>query len=198
MVDTAFFSPDVTPTPRSRPLVCAAGLEFRDYATMLEAVRGIDADVVLAAASPWSKRRSGLDDAELPANVEVVRLDLHALRQLYADAAVVVMPLVDVDFQAGVTTILEAMSMAKPVVCTRTAGQTDVIVDGVTGVYVAPGDPAALRAAITRLLDDPSTGDALGRAAREWVVEHADVSVYATLLAGVVDRHRPASSKAPT
>jgi glycosyltransferase involved in cell wall biosynthesis len=96
------------------------------------------------------------------------------------------MPLVEVDFQAGITTILEAMSMGRPVLCTRTSGQTDTIVDGETGAYVPPGDAVALRDAIVRWLADPAEVARLGGHAREWAVEHADVSVYAARLAGVV------------
>jgi hypothetical protein len=95
------------------------------------------------------------------------------------------MPLVDVEFQAGITTILEAMAMGRAVVCTRTAGQTDTIVDGVTGLYVPPGDADALRATIQRLLDFPAECAALGRAARDWVVEHAELDRYAEGLADV-------------
>ena len=91
------------------------------------------------------------------------------LRQLYADARFVVMPLHDVEFQAGVTTILEAMAMGKAVVCSRTRGQTDVIIDGATGVYVPPGDAAALRAAIRGLLDDPDRADEIGARGRRYV-----------------------------
>ncbi|CAN0275349.1 unnamed protein product, partial [Phaeothamnion confervicola] len=139
MVDSRFFDPAVVASSRDERVVCAAGLEFRDYKTMLAAVAGLDVPVVLAAASPWSKRSDGLDGIDIPANTSVVRLDLHALRQLYADSAVVVMPLQESEFQAGITTILEGMSMGKPVVCTRTTGQTDTIVDGVNGRYVSVG-----------------------------------------------------------
>lgn len=194
MVDTTFFSPQQAPQqappPDGLPVVCSAGLEFRDYGTMVEAVRSIDARVVLAAASPWSKRKSELDGMELPAHVEVVRLDLHQLRQLYADASVVVMPLHESDFQAGVTTLLEAMAMGKPIVCTRTTGQTDVVTDGVTGIYVPVGDAPAMHAALRELLDDPSRARALGAAARQWVVEHADIDVYVELLRRRVAHHR--------
>jgi glycosyltransferase involved in cell wall biosynthesis len=89
------------------------------------------------------------------------------------------MPLVEVDFQAGITTILEAMSMALPVVCTRTTGQTDTILDGETGVYVAPGDAGALRAAIERLLANEEEAGRLGANARRWTVAHADIETYA-------------------
>lgn len=184
MVDTKFFDPSAVEveSTRTRPMICSAGLEFRDYDTLIEAVRGLDVEVVIAAASPWSKRENNISGASLPDNVTEVSLSLFELRQLYADAAFVVMPLHDVEFQAGVTTILEAMSMAKAVVCSKTLGQTDVIDDDETGVYVPPADVAALRAAIVRLLDEPETAVRLGAAARQWAIDTADVEVYADRL----------------
>jgi glycosyltransferase involved in cell wall biosynthesis len=190
MVDTEFFAPGSVRATQDVHLVCSAGLEFRDYPTLVEAVRGLEVRVVLAAASPWSKRKSELGDIDLPSNVEVVRLDLHQLRDLYSQASLVVMPLHEVDFQAGVTTLLESMAMAKPIICTRTAGQTDVIVDGVTGRYVPVGDVAALRAAVLELLSSPAEAAGLGAAARAWVVEHADILVYVSLLRSRVEHHR--------
>ena len=121
MVDTEFFAmARVTPAPRR--MICAAGLEFRDYDTLVEAVRELDVEVVIAAASPWSKRASAVGGT-LPANVTVCKLTLFDLRQLYADARFVVVPLLETEFQAGVTTILEAMAMSKAVVCTKTSGR---------------------------------------------------------------------------
>ena len=172
-------------------MICAVGQELRDYPTLVEAVRGLDVDVVIAAASPWSKRADSSAGLDVPANVTVSGYDLFDLRQLYADAAFVVVPLQETDFQAGITTILEAMSMGKAVVCTRTTGQTDTIVDGETGVYVPPGDAGALRAAIERLLADPAerrrpraAGPAMGRT-------HADIDVYSDRLAEVVRSSAP-------
>ena len=178
MVDTTFFAP----TPSTRParrMICSAGLEFRDYPTMVEAVRDLDVEVILAAASPWSKRRDVSGDVAIPANVTVDRFGFADLRTLYASAEFVVVPLVDTDFQAGITTILEAMAMGKAVICTRTRGQVDVIVDGSTGIYVPPGDTSALRTAIERLLDDHDLAARLGSAARTWAVAEADIETYA-------------------
>jgi glycosyltransferase involved in cell wall biosynthesis len=117
-----------------------------------------------------------------------VRLDLHQLRELYAHSSLVVMPLRESDFQAGVTTLLEAMAMGMPIVCSRTTGQTDVIDDGVTGVYVPPGDAAALHTAIASLLADPERRRMLGNAARKWVTNTADIEVYVERLKDLVDR----------
>lgn len=186
MVDTTFFAPDTVDTPRRR-MICSAGLEFRDYPTMVEAVRDLDVEVILAAASPWSKRRDVSGDVAIPANVTVDRFGFVDLRSLYASAELVVVPLVDTDFQAGITTILEAMAMGKAVICTRTRGQLDVIVDGSTGIYVPPGDTGALRSAIERLLADDDLAVRLGLAARAWAVTEADIETYAHQMSGVVD-----------
>jgi glycosyltransferase involved in cell wall biosynthesis len=188
-VDTAFFSADrVEPHRGPRPTISSAGLEFRDYPTLMKAVRGFDARVVIAAASPWSARRDSTEGAAVPDNVEICRLGFVELRQLYADSDVVVLPLHDVEFQAGVTTILEAMAMGKPVICSRSRGQTDVVVDDENGVYVEPGDPSALRTALERLLADPAAIRRLGAAGRDLAVRSCDVTVYAARLRTAVEQ----------
>ena len=184
MVDTSFFSPDrVSPNPRNA--VCSAGLEHRDYATLIDATEALPIDVIVASGSPWSKRPDLLRGRDIPANVHVSTLTLFELRQLYADCKFVVVPLSPVLFQAGVTTILEAMAMGKAVICSKTPGQCDVIQHERTGLYVEPGDPEALRAAIERLIDDPELTERLGAAGRAWV-ERADIQRYAAGLAKFV------------
>jgi glycosyltransferase involved in cell wall biosynthesis len=60
----------------------------------------------------------------------------------------------------------EAQAYGRPVVATAVGGLADAIEDGVTGLLVPPRDPAALRAALVRLLDDPALRRRLGEAAR--------------------------------
>jgi rhamnosyl/mannosyltransferase len=69
--------------------------------------------------------------------------------------------------------ILEAMVMGKPVVATRLAGSGVPWVNqhGVTGLNVAPGDPADLAGALTALLKDSCRRSAMGEAARARYVE---------------------------
>jgi hypothetical protein len=61
----------------------------------------------------------------------------------------------------------EAMAYGRPVVATAVGGLTEAVEDGVTGLVVPPRDPAALRAAIERLLGDEELRRRLGRAARD-------------------------------
>jgi glycosyltransferase involved in cell wall biosynthesis len=224
-VDTQFWRP--LPDVAQERLVCSAGLEFRDYPTMVRAVEGLNARVVIGAASHWSKRRNTAARSDHPANVEVDRFDYPALRNLYARAAVVVVPLDDIDFQAGVTTILEAMAMAKPVVVTHSQGQTDVVEDrrtttrgatprsrpvsllrqvanaaGVdvepTGFYVLPGDAKGLRRAIAFLLDNPAERRRLGEAGRRTVERLLTVEQFGERLRKLLDDACAAMAAAET
>lgn len=199
MVDTCFFRPGKFPESRRKPtfnfkyesVICAVGLEYRDYPTLIEAVRGLPVQAVLAAASPWSKRHDTTAGRELPDNVLVHRFTQYELRELYAASQFVVMPLYQVDFQAGVTTILEAMAMGKAVICTRTLGQTDVIVDGETGLYVEPGNPCSLRSAIKRFLANPEEAERMGRNGRKWVEQELSLDRYVHRLVKLMEWFPP-------
>ncbi len=193
MVDDQFFAPaQAQPRDdRAAQMICAVGLEFRDYPTLMRAVDGLDVRVIIAAASPWSKRADTTQDQEIPANVTVKKFSQLELRQVYADSAFLVMPLYNVNFQAGVTAILEAMAMARAVICSRTPGQTDVIVEGETGVYVPPGDPAALRAAIQELLAQPERARQMGRAGRVRIEAQMNLAQYVARLKHYVKLDNP-------
>jgi glycosyltransferase involved in cell wall biosynthesis len=180
--DTDFWRPLHSP---EEPLIVAAGREHRDYVTLAAAVADLPLQVFVAAGSAFSpKAKSSRWPKTWPANFEVEAVDYHRLRQLYARASVVVVPLVETDFQAGITVALEAMAMGKAVVVTETSGRSDAVVDGVTGLVVPNGDPSALRDAISRLMARPDERARLGRAARELVVGRYGLGEYAATLAG--------------
>ncbi len=213
-VDTEFWRPQAE--IKEERLICSAGLEFRDYPTLMSAVEDLDVQVVIGAASHWSKRRNTAEAVTQPSNVTVDSFEYQALRNLYARSALVVVPLDDTDFQAGVTTILEAMSMGKPVIVTHSLGQTDVVEDrrvitrgaqprsrpssllrtladsaGVelepSGFYVPPSDPQALRRAIVYLLEHPEERARLGAAGRRAVEQLTTVDQYAARLEQLLD-----------
>jgi D-inositol-3-phosphate glycosyltransferase len=63
-------------------------------------------------------------------------------------------------------TPLEGQACGRPVIGSAVGGITSTIADGVTGLLVPPRDPAALAAALHRLLCDPVLCERMGRAAR--------------------------------
>lgn len=68
------------------------------------------------------------------------------------------------DPEACPLNVLEAMSLGVPVVATDHGGSPEVL-DG-TGLLVPPGDPAALAAAVVRVLDDPELRERCSREGR--------------------------------
>ncbi|HBB67275.1 MAG TPA: hypothetical protein DCZ93_08235 [Elusimicrobia bacterium] len=67
--------------------------------------------------------------------------------------------------------VAEALSCETPVVSTRCGGPEEIIEDGVSGLLVPPADPAALAAAVLRLLENGAEAAAMGRAGRARVKE---------------------------
>jgi glycosyltransferase involved in cell wall biosynthesis len=183
-VDQFFYSP----RPAKEDMICAVGAEMRDYATFLEAIRGTDLRCHIAADHARvpgrlrllndSRVPLGDIDAQASAHLTKGRLSLTELRDLYARSRFVVVPLLPSDTDNGVTVILEAMAMGKPVICSRTRGQVDVIQEGVTGIYVPVGDAGALRKAILTLWNEPMRAQEMGRNARAFVERYHTLEMF--------------------
>jgi glycosyltransferase involved in cell wall biosynthesis len=94
--------------------------------------------------------------------------DCRDMPAAYALADVVVSASIDPEGFGRV--VVEAQAMARPVVATGHGGARETIVPGVTGWLAAPGDRAALAAAIAAALAlSPAEQAALGRRARAHV-----------------------------
>ena len=85
------------------------------------------------------------------------------LAELYRRAAVFAMPSRGEGF--GLV-YLEAMRAARPCVAARASAAAELVADGESGLLVDPLDPAALAAALARLLASPELANRLGRAGR--------------------------------
>jgi sugar transferase (PEP-CTERM/EpsH1 system associated) len=99
-------------------------------------------------------------------------------------------------------TILEAMATGVPVVATRVGGADELVVDGVSGMLVAPSAPLEMADALSRLLADPRTRREMGaagraRAEKEFALR-AMVSRYEALYTRVGRRSAPGAAPADT
>lgn len=170
-VDQKFFRP----MPCETDMICSAGVEMRDYPTLIEAMRGVDIKCHIAAGVArgmlFDTVKAIYREPSLPANITVGRLSPIELRDLYRRSRFVVIPLLPTNSDNGLTTILEAMAMGKAVICSRTDGQRDVIIEGKTGVFVPQGDPLALREAIMHFWNHPEIADRMGREGRKLIEE---------------------------
>jgi glycosyltransferase involved in cell wall biosynthesis len=124
----------------------ACGRTNRDYRTLIEAARRCDARLVILAS------RALLEGIALPPNVEVVAGPRAAdtdkgigyaelIDRYYARARAVLICRKDIPGDtSGLTNLLEALAMSRPVAITRTGTlDLDVEQEGV-GRFVAPGD----------------------------------------------------------
>ena len=73
--------------------------------------------------------------------------------------------------------LLEALAMAKPIVCTTVGGNPEVVVDGENGFLVAPGRPVELADAIERLLANPELMADIGSRNRSRFLDRFDESL---------------------
>lgn len=70
--------------------------------------------------------------------------------------------------------LLEAMSMAKPLVVTPTDGTRELIKDGENGIICGFGNIEELAKAYAKYLEDQQFANACGKNCRDFVVEHFD------------------------
>jgi glycosyltransferase involved in cell wall biosynthesis len=137
------------------------------YAGRLSPEKGVAELAEAAAHLPLVVAGDGPLRGRLPQSLGWV--PHHELLRLYERAAVVACP----SHREGYgIACAEAMAHGRPVVASAVGGLRDLVVDGETGLLVPPGDVAALRDALERLLADADLRRRLGEAARARIREH--------------------------
>lgn len=179
-IDAEFWSLGTADSPAhaDRPLVLGVGNDrHRDHSGLVTAVAGLPARLELVTALP----------IDVPPDVgeRVPVLDHVALRSRYAAASVVAVLMRPNRHVSGVTTVLEAQAMGRPVVVTDTPGMRDYVSPD-SAVLVPPGDPAAARRAIADLLADRARVAAMGAAGRDFVRRHATTELMTDRLAEIL------------
>ena len=108
------------------------------------------------------------------------------IQEFYMAADIFALP----SFAEGIPVVLmEAMAMEIPCVATSINGIPELIRDGVDGLLVAPSDVQGLSAALTRLMDEATLRESLGKAGRLRVQQSYELSKSADRLADLF-RHR--------
>ena len=158
--------------PPDRPLVVHVGniRPYKGHRNLIAAVPQIRASHPTALIVSVGVEKNSGDLAALEAEVAERGLSDSIrfmgrrpdARAFLAAADVVVNPS---DVEGLPIVVLEAMSLARPVVATAVGGVPSVILDRQTGVLVPPADPAALASGVIQLLDNPEMAGTLGEAA---------------------------------
>ena len=159
----------VTPTAAWRPhaplRIAAIGNDRdRDWQTLLKAFENDPAYQVHVA----TRRR--VTPGSNAKNILIAPVHgLSAQRELYAWADVIVVPLHPNQHASGITVVLEAVALGKPVVATAGGGLEDYFSDNSVW-YVPVHDVSALRACVASLAASPERTTATIRSAQEELV----------------------------
>lgn len=153
--------------------IFSAGRTGRDYKTLVEAVDGLDIQVIIVSDS---KSIRGIN---LPENVTLYEnIPYSRYRELLAACRIVVVPLEEHIYASGQVVILEGMALGKPVITTRSVGTVDYIQAGDNGMLTSAYNVNELRTAITSILDNADLELKLGNNAFNTVVQKHTFEIY--------------------
>jgi len=151
--------------------------ERKGVPVLIEALASVPPDAhwhaVLAGGGDLESVRAAVEAAGLADRVDLPGwLSSADLQGRLADCHVFVLP----SFNEGLPlALLEAMANGCAVVTTPVGNIADLVVDGVNGMLVPPGDRASLAAALSILIGDPVRRSALGAQARgTWAEGYSD------------------------
>jgi glycosyltransferase involved in cell wall biosynthesis len=173
-VDTDYFQP--TPAPGNGPpiaLCLARMVPDKDHDTLLAAFRQMahavpEAELWLVGEGSRLGTIKAMARQFLPPERVKFLNPRKDVRPLHRQASLLVL---SSKAEALPNVILEAMAAGLPVAATRVGGVPELVVPGVTGWLVEPGDAPGLAAAMKHLMENPGVRQAMGRAARKRAVQ---------------------------
>jgi len=185
-VDTDRFRPDVDVSvfyerepdiPKERPLVFALGkfIERKGFSYLIEAMSLLNEDpqpfLMIGGRGPL-KRKLRRQAQELRITDRVKFLDYipdDCLPAYYAAADVFVLPSIvdeEGDTEGLGVVLLESMACETPCVASSVGGITDILIDGVNGFLVEPGNPQQIANRISQIIADRKMRERMGNQGR--------------------------------
>jgi glycosyltransferase involved in cell wall biosynthesis len=195
-LDAASYRPAARPGGGSVRLIAVAmmrpGDKLASYRILGDALaRLTDLDWSLEVVGDGAARTE-VARALAPLDARVVwvgALDRSAVAARLAAADLSVWPAVNEAFGMA---LLEAQASGLPVVAAAGGGVGEIVVPGVTGLLVPPGDAAGFAAAVRRLIVDRGLRERCTAAARRQVLAEHDLPAAAARLAATIAALQPA------
>lgn len=175
---------DIVPTA-NLPVIVSAGKTERDHDTLVRACLSIDCTLNLYCSATTAPTLTDLPD----------RITIHAsdsahnavsyqeILTAYRHAFAIAIPLTKTHNLAGLTSLLDAMAVGKPVIMTRNKHiDLDIEKEGI-GFWVEPEDVQGWQQAIAYLLAHPEEASAMGDRGRRLCEKKYNLDTFADTLA---------------
>jgi glycosyltransferase involved in cell wall biosynthesis len=162
--------------PAPRATSCAGGFGLLFVGNLLErkgvkdllrafatpAIKARDIHLTMAGGGPVDTYRAMAADLGIADRVSFTGwVSQQDARALMINSNALILPAYD---EGLPLVILEALASRTPVICTPVGSIPEVLQDGHTALFVAPGDESAIASAIERLIDRPEVGRELAEA----------------------------------
>lgn len=178
-VDTRHFTPQPFPEGPLRFLLIARLLGnkgIREYVAAAEVVRNLGRTAEFHIVGGIDLNPDGIPQAEVEAWARSGVVEWHGaatdVRPYLAASHVYVLP----SYREGTPrTVLEAMSMGRPIVTTDVPGCRGTVHDGINGYIVPKKDPQALAEAMLKFIDSPASIRPMGEHSHRLAHEKFDV-----------------------
>jgi glycosyltransferase involved in cell wall biosynthesis len=190
-VDLPFY--EALPLPQSTsepPLILSTGKTYRDYKTLLKAIEPLHCQLKISCFDIEGVK-AGLS---LPPNAHFYEgvMPWRTVLQEYRKAYAVAIPLGDYPKKpnnaVGLTVLLEAIAMGRPVVMTRnnlSRYVMDIEAAGI-GLWVETGDVQGWEKALSYLINHPAEAMQMGQRARQLAEQSLNLEVFSSQVATVL------------
>jgi glycosyltransferase involved in cell wall biosynthesis len=170
--------------PKDRPVILNVGRlsAEKDHLTLLEAMRHVEAHLVIVGEGPERARiEQHIREFNLAGAVTLTGQQPSA-EPYYGIADIAVL---SSRTEGSPNALLEAMAAGVPVVATAVGGVPEMVSDGESALLVEPGNAPALAEAITRLLRNREVARRLANRAQSLVRERHTPEIRMRRLAGI-------------
>lgn len=180
-VDDKYFSPV---SSKGNYLLSVGTNRGKDFKTLIEAVTGLAEKLLIVTDAENIAKIKKI--SSLPQNVELClgNMPILELRNLYAGAKMMIVPVFDAPFSTGQTVLLENMALGKPVIVSRAKCLLDY---ALPESLVSVKDSRALRKKIDQLLRAPAAAARLGTKGRKAIETRFNLKIYAAQLCRLIE-----------
>jgi glycosyltransferase involved in cell wall biosynthesis len=178
-VDDEFFAPIVDDLgPGDRVTFVACGAENRDYETLLRATRFAPGETYVFGHGFFGPTTEVTKREDESSFIPMPKVSFERLRQYYNSATAIVLPINSVQYAAGVTGLVEAMSMGRPVIVTQSPGIEEYCSTIDKNLLVLPQDHTGISKAMQLVASDSDASSKHGKTNREWVLKNCSLNGY--------------------